>query len=199
MKSESRQTRSEPGPENGRPSPDVTSPQSERSSGKRWIIIAAVSVAALCLCATVCAATFGGIAGLAAIGAAATESEKAPVESVLDAFMKSMAAKDFASAHALLSPRAQPQIPVSDLQELANGSNYGRFKGYESLSIYDINVSFTSSPDPRMPQGQVAVVTATTSYDCGCQGTLEATLEKVDGNWLLDAFYVTVPPEMLQP
>ncbi len=125
-------------------------------------------------------------------------TERAPVEAVLDRYMRYMAAKDAESAYALFSPRAQRQIPISKLHEMLEGKNYVVFEGYRSLSIEQINISMVANTNPDVPQGLVANVKGVILYADGFQGSFEATLEKVDGEWMIDGIFVVVPPEKIK-
>jgi hypothetical protein len=138
------------------------------------------------------------IAGIV-VAAKKVAVERAPIEAVLDAYMKSMAAKDIEGAYALFSPRAQRQFASSDLQELTEGNNYYVFKGYLSLEIQNLNLNAAVNVNPDVPQGTVATITATVSYEDGFTGSMNAVLEKVDGAWMLHGINVTVPPDKFQP
>jgi hypothetical protein len=124
--------------------------------------------------------------------------EKAPVESVLDLYMKAMDAKDAKGAYALLSPRAQRQIPLSKVEDLLKGNNYVIFEGYQSLLVGNFNVSAVANTNPNVPQGTVANVTGTIKFEGGFQGTFTGVLEKVDGKWQIDSMYVVVPPSKVK-
>jgi hypothetical protein len=172
-------------------SPDVITPQPKKSNKNLWIIVGIV-LGLLCLCSIICVVAI--VLGVGKVGV-----ERAPVEAVLDAYMKSMAAKDIEGAYALFSPRAQRQFLSSDLQELTEGNNYYVFKGYQSLEIQIVNINAAVNVNPDVPQGTIANVTAIVSYDAGFTGSISAVLEKVDGTWMLHAINVTVPPDKFQP
>ncbi len=161
-------------------------PQPAKSRKLIWII-AVLAAGIVCLGSVICFATVG-------YGFVQVAQEKAPVESVLDSFMQLMVDKDSESAYALFSPRAQRQMPISKIQELLEGNNYVIFDGYQSLSVQTINIRAVTNTNPDVPQGVVAEVTGVVSYDGDFQGKLTGTLEKVDGEWRLDFFNVTVPP-----
>ena len=135
---------------------------------------------------------------LAALGLNKINSEQAPVISVLDSYMKFMVEKDFESAYALFSPRAQRKFPLSKLEEMLEGNNYIIFDGYKSLELNNLNVSADLNTNPDLPQGTVARVTGTLTYEEGIQGSFESILEKVDGNWQLDGMFITVPPSKIK-
>jgi hypothetical protein len=125
-------------------------------------------------------------------------TEKAPVESVLDAYMRHMANKDADSAYALFSPRAQRQIPISEVQEMLEGNNYFLFEGYQSLSMTNLNISAAANTNPDLPQGTVAEVTGVITYEGDIQGSFNGVLEKVGDEWMIDGIYVTVPPSKIK-
>src|ERR1700690_4039115 len=130
------------------PEPQVPIPpplQPQKSNKHIWIV-AGVAVVLLCLCSIACVALFG-----TAIYKVYTE--KAPVQGVLDSYMRYMANKDAESAYALFSPRAQRQIPISKVQEMLEGNNYFLFEGYQSLSVSNLNISAAASANPDAPQG----------------------------------------------
>src|SRR5690242_14482382 len=81
--------------------PTVIPPAPKRSNKKIWILLGGL-IAMLGVCSVCCLA-------LVAVGVGKIMVERAPVESVLDAFMKTMEAKDVESAYALFSPRSQHQ------------------------------------------------------------------------------------------
>ncbi len=110
-----------------------------------------------------------------------------------------MASKDIDGAYALFSPRAQRQATISDLQKISSGNNYIVFEGYQYISVAQIKVGSSVNTNPNAAQGTVATVSGTTSYAGGFQGTFNATLEKVNGNWMIYSIYTTVPPDKLQP
>jgi len=169
--------------------PESITPPPKKSHKKVWIIVGVV-LGLLGVCAIIiflCIAVIG-------IGAGKVLTEKAPVESVLDAYMKFMAAKDIENAYALFSPRARRQIPISQLQDMIEGNNYYVFEGYQSLSVVNIKLSTMVNADPDVPQGTVANVSGTITYAGSFNGTFTGTLEKVDGAWQIDGIYVAVPP-----
>lgn len=178
-------------PENPPVTSDVISPPAKKSKKNLWIILG-VALGALCLGSIICVAVI-------ALGAGKVAVEKAPIEAILDSYMKYMVAKDTESAYALFSPRAQRQFPTSKIQELIEGNNYIIFEGYQSLSVQSLNISVAAYTNPDVPQGTVAKVTGIIAYENGIQGTFNGTLEKVEGKWQLDGIFVSVPPNKLQP
>jgi hypothetical protein len=176
------------------PEPQASTPlpvQPQRSNKIIWKIVG-IAIAVLCLCSIACLALF-----LTSINKA--NNEKPPVESVLDAFMHDMEAKDAESAYALFSPRVQRQIPIDDLQNMMEGNNYILFDGYLSLSVQNLNLIAAANTNPDLPQGTVASVNGLIQYLGGFTGNFTATLEKVDGEWMIDQINITVPPDKFQP
>ena len=90
-------------------------------------------------------------------------------------------------------------MPITDLEKLTQGNNYVIFEGYESLTVQNLNLAASANTNSDLPQGTVANVTGTVSYEDGFTGKLTAVLEKVDGEWKLFNFFVTVPPDKFQP
>ena len=160
-------------------------PQTQKSKKTVWIMVGIAAII-LCLCSIACVVIFGS--ALYKVNA-----EKAPAESVLDAYMQHMEDKDAESAYALFSPRAQRQVLLSDVQAGLEENNYTIFEGYQSLSITTIKISAVANVNPDVPQGTVATVTGVVNYEGDIQGAFNATLEKVDDEWMIDGMYVTVP------
>ncbi len=173
------------------PAPVAAPPPPKKSRRTLWIIAASV-VGTLCVCGIV-------LAAIAVPSSFAVMQERAPVTAVLDSYMQKMVAKDTQAAYALFSPRAQRQVPISEIEKLAQGNNYVIFDGYQRLVINNLNLSATVNTNPDVPQGTLANVSATVSYDYGFKGKLTATLEKVNGAWMIDGVYVTVPPDKFGP
>ena len=165
------------------------SPPAAKSNRNTWIMLGVVT-SLLCVCSILCVAVFGA-------SMFRVYQETAPVESVLDAYMRHMANRDAERAYALFAPRAQRQVPLSVIEELLAGNNYFLFAGYQSLAVENINIAARVDPDPDVPQGMVAEVTGTISYEGDMQGTFEGVLEKVGEAWRIDGFYVTVPPDKI--
>lgn len=146
--------------------------------------------------ATVCAClTIGG--AIVALGLNEVSEEKAPVEAVLDDFMREMLAEDVDAALELFSPRAQRQFSKSDLDALLAGNNYILFEGYQSLTVGRLNIKAVANTNPDVAQGTVAEVIGTITYENDFSGNFVATLEKVDGEWFLFFINITVPPDKL--
>jgi hypothetical protein len=176
------------------PEPQVSTSlpvQPKKSNKNIWIIVGVAVVVLCCLFSIACVALFG-------TSMYKVYTEKAPVESVLNNYMRYMANKDAKNAYALLSPRAQRQIPTSKVQEMLEGNNYFLFEGYQSLSVSNLNISAVANTNPDVPQGTVAKVIGVINFEGGIQGSFNGTLEKVDGKWMIDGMYVTVPPDKIK-
>ncbi|HNE06467.1 MAG TPA: hypothetical protein PLT08_18205, partial [Anaerolineales bacterium] len=132
--------------------------------------IAGIVIAVICICLA-----------LVGTGVGKIMVERAPIESILDTFMKDMVAKDIESAYALFSPRVQRQIPIDDIQKMIDGNNYILFDGYKNLSVQNLNLTATANTNPDLPQGTVANVNGFIEYSDGFTGNFTAILEKVDG------------------
>ncbi len=165
--------------------------QPNKSNKKVWLIISIV-ISTLCICSIICLAVFG-------LGGGEVAREEEFIKAVLDSYMKHMVSKDVESAYALFSPRAQRQIPISELQDLIEGNNYVVFEGYQSLSIQSLTITTGANTNPDIPQGKVATVTGLITYDDNFEGSFNGTLEKVNNNWEIDGMFITVPPNKLQP
>jgi hypothetical protein len=194
MTDELQQSSTEHQQENTPVSSDVISSLPQKSNKNLWVIVG-IAIAVLCCCSIICIVAIG----LGVVGGSKVAAEKAPIESVLDSYMKYMAAKDFESAYALFSPRAQRQFPISKIKELLDGNNYMVFEGYQSLSVNNLNISAAANTNPNIPQGTVAKVTGTVTYEGGIQGTFNGTLEKVNEKWQIDGIFVNVPPSKFKP
>jgi len=170
--------------------PNDISPQPKKSYKNVWVIVG-ITIGVLLIGAIICLVT-------GSLGVGNVNAEKASVESVLDSYMKSMVSKEIESAYALFSPRSQRQIPISEIQELVDGNYYILFDGYQNLSVQNINLTVSANTNPDLPQGSVATVNGIINFEGGFQGTFRATLEKVDGKWLLAGINITVPPDKFQ-
>lgn len=170
------------------PSP---APQPPKNRKRFWIIIAAAA-GAFCLFTIICIVSIAVILRQMNV-------QKEPVAAVLDAYMKAMEAKDVESAYALFSPRAQLQVPITQLQEGIKGNNFVIYEGYQSLFIDNLNLKIGTNTNPTAPQGLIVTVTGVIRYNGGIQGTYNGTLEKVKGKWMIYNLYITVPPNKLNP
>jgi hypothetical protein len=190
MTDESQELAPEPKVENPVIESNVVPPAPKKSNKNLWVI-AGIVIGVLCLCSILCLVLVGTGVGKVIV-------ERAPVNAVLDAFMKDMAAKDVESAYALFSPQAQRQIPISKVKEMIEGNNYILFEGYQSLSLGNLNLSAAANTNPDAPQGTLAKVTGTILYEGDIQGRFDSILEKVNGKWMLDQINVTVPPDKIK-
>lgn len=191
MADESQGPVQEPKTEGQTVQPIVTPSAPKKSNTNSWIIAGAALVV-ICICGVICLALLGTGVGKIIV-------ERAPIEAVLDAFMKDMQAKDVESAFALFSPRVQRQISIADVQDMIDGNNYILFDGYQSLAVQNLNLTAAANTNPDLPQGTVANVDGAISYSGGFTGSFEATLEKVDGKWMIHRINITVPPDKFQP
>lgn len=166
----------------------LVQPEAPKRNLKHLVGIAAVVVFS-CL-------VIGGV--LIASGLNKISSEKPLVEFVLDRFMQEMLAGNVDAAYALYSPRAQRQFSKEDLDTFLQGNNFVLIEGYQSLTISNLNIKAVANTNPDVPQGTVAEVSGMISYENDFSGQFNATLEKVDGDWLLDFINITVPPDKFQ-
>lgn len=143
----------------------------------------------LCACSGLCALLMIGTSFGKAM------MSRAPVEAVLDQFMREMLARDADAAYELFSPRVQRQISVDEVQAMLGGNNYVLFDGYQSLSIVNLNISVAANTNQNEPQGTVASVDGEIFYTGGISGRFDAVLEEVDGQWMIHFVNVTVPPD----
>jgi len=134
-------------------------------------------------------------AGFAYWGAKTATKEIAPIEAVLDSFMKAAASQDVDAAYALFSPRARRQMSRDDVAKSIEGNNFALFDGYKKVKINNINISNAINTNPDVPQGLVANVSGQIEYEGGITGQISAVLENVDGQWMIHFVNVTAPPE----
>ena len=135
---------------------------------------------------------------LTAILAATLPTKLTPVETVLDAYMNYMEAKDVGRAYALLSPLARKEIRLATLEEWTEGDDYLLFKGYENLSVQSIQMTYSSNINSNSSQG-TADVSGNVTYEDGSTGTISGTLELIDGKWRIDSLSVHIPADQNQP
>lgn len=135
----------------------------------------------------------------AVVGSASSRVTEAQNEAatLVGSYMWSMANRDAAQAHALLSSRAQAVYSLSDVEQLLHDNNYGLFEGYESIEVDNVTVTSRFSTNPSDPR-TMAQVKGTVNYQGGVQGTFEANMELEDGQWRLSKVWIVVPPEKLQ-
>jgi len=170
--------------------PEITASntnQTKRPKKKIWLILAII-FGVLISCATLTLV-------LTKISTSKIESEKAPLESVVDQFMKFMKQKDVESAYDLISSRAKRQIEITELSNMLKGNNYVLYDGYLSVNISNIRITKAINTDPDVPQGTVATISGVIEYKDGFQGRLEGVFEKENDIWRIDGINITVPPD----
>jgi hypothetical protein len=165
----------------------------ERS--RRTIIIVAVAVlVTLCLCIGLCFAAGGwGIVS----GMIKAIQEQDDVQAVIDEFMRAMVNQDSETAYALFSTRSQKNTALSDVEKLLQGNNFALFDGYQSLSVTNINIKAAFNTNPDMPQGTIAEVSGTITYNNNFIGKFTSVLEEENDEWKLFNINVTIPPDKL--
>lgn len=133
------------------------------------------------------------------VGSASHQVSEAQGEAatLIDSYMRAMANRDAAQAHALLSSRAQAVYSIGDVEQLLQGSDYGLYEGYESAEVARVIVTSRLSTNPNVPK-TMAQVTGKINYQGGVTGTFEANMELEDGQWRLSKVWIVVPPEKLQ-
>jgi hypothetical protein len=159
-----------------------------RKRQNKQILIAGVLVAGLFLCVMLCVVVGG-------IGMIKASLERDDVERVVDEFMHAMAKGDTDAAYALFSTRAKRTVSRSKLDKLLQGTNFALFDGYTSAQIAKINLSRAFQTNPDLPQGTVAEVNGTITYEGGYIGRFEAVLEQEHKEWRLFVINVTIPPD----
>jgi hypothetical protein len=178
--------------ENSAVEPNDAPPTPKKSNKNLWII-AGIVIALLCLCSILMVNNlFKGMAKI-------SPAEPPAIETVLDTFMKTMELKDFDKAYALFSPHTQRRIPITSVEEMAQGKYYGLFEGYQSLVAQNVNLTAPLITNPFDPIDLVAKVTGTILYKDGITGKFTASLEKVNGEWRISDVNVSAPPEKFQP
>lgn len=138
-------------------------------------------IAVLCLGAT--------ITGSFLIGQASGE-----VTPVLTEFMQDLEAGEIAAAYAMMSEAGKQQVSLNQLSDFAMGSGREYIRGFESLSVQTINRSVVANTNPDVVQGDVAIVQAVLQYEDGSTGILNATLQKIDGRWLIAGAHIQRSP-----
>jgi len=154
---------------------------------------------------TILGITFGGLACFLLIVVFAIVSilinigkEKASITKVLDSYMYAMKVKNPERAYEFFSPRAARQVPISRLQEWIEGKNYGYFEGYQSLIVDTFSIAAVLKRNPNQPQGIVYTIKGTISYEGSIHGSLNSTLEKVNGEWKIFDVTVIAPLDKLK-
>ena len=166
-----------PDPEETEIDPSVATDTKIGNDGKIVLIIIAAVCVMICLCAMLCIGT--GVFGIRGV-----VQEQAPIKQVVDTFMQDMVANDIDSAYGLFSPHSQEYTSKDDLDALRSGKDGAIFQGYEGVRINSINIqSGVNAGDG--PQGTTAEISGKILYESGKKGEFEATLEKVDGEWML--------------
>lgn len=127
------------------------------------------------------------------------ESQRVSIESVVDKYMRAMELGDATQAYVLFCSRARRQMTLEDVNKQLQGNAIVVFVDYRSAHIDTISVSTLVSTNPDLPQGIVARVGGTISYEDGIQGTFDAVLERSDDQWWLHNIRVTTPPEKAMP
>jgi hypothetical protein len=163
-----------------------------KKSNRNQLLIITGLVLVVCLGVCVCLALGGGAFG-------SIFKEQAPVEAVIDNFMKAMVQKDTETAFSLFSTRARRQMDIKDLEKMLKGNNYALFDGYQSIQISNFNVSVAANTNPDQPQGKVAKVNGTVLYTGNISGSFDAVLEKEGNTWRLHGINITVPPDKIAP
>ncbi len=82
---------------------------------------------------------------------------------------------------------------------MIEGNNFVLFEGYQSVEVLNLNVSQAFNTNQNLPQGTVAKVDGTISYDGGFIGQFNAVLEKEGDVWRLHNINITVPPNKFSP
>ena len=170
----------------------VASTAPPQKSRRLLVIGGCISLAALCLCASViCVSVFGSTLYQAII-------EKDNIVVVVDKFMMAMVNKNPDQAYALFSTRVQRQFPVSRLEDMVDGSNYSLFDGYVKAEVVNVNITRGFNTNPDAPQGLVAKVDGTVTYEGGYTGSFQAVLEQENDEWALFSINVIIPPDKLE-
>ena len=166
-----------PDPELTKIDPSIATDAKIGNEGKIVLIVIAAILGLICLSALFCI-------GLGVFGIGSVVKENAPIKEVVDTFMQDMVANDIDGAYSLFSPRAQEWTSRDDLGTMRSGGNAVMFQGYEGVRINSINIqSGVNNGDG--PQGTTAEISGKILYESGKKGDFEATLEKVNGTWML--------------
>ncbi len=155
---------------------------------RKLLLISGLVFVALCVCAASLATILGGVWG-----------QKGDVEATVDRFMQAAAREDVTSAYAEFSARGKRITPTDRLQEFfSQPANKALFAGYKGNQVENISVGQHVNADPDAPQGQVAEVNGTLTYDGGYSGNFEAVLEREASGWKLHSMNITVPPQKIE-
>ncbi len=170
--------------------PPIVQPQ-KKSRRNLFLTVGAV-VLVLCTCSSICIAATGlGLFDLSK----SWNVEKPKAENVIDKFMTDMADKNIDRAYDLFSTRAKQNIPKDKLNKEFYGNNYLVYKGYQSLTIKNMQLSKLMNLDKTQPSGTVAHVEGEISYSGGIKGSFNAVLEKEGGAWRIFDIRVVAPPD----
>jgi hypothetical protein len=161
-----------------------------KESRKKPMLIVGALVAGLFLCVVLCVVVMG-------TGAVKALFERDDVEQAIDEWMRAMVRKDTDAAYTLLSTRAQRTASRSKLDDLAQGNNFAVFDGYKCVQVTTLNIGAAFQTNPDLPQGTVARVNGTITYEGGYTGRFEAVLEQENGEWRLFGINLTVPPDKM--
>lgn len=155
-----------------------------------WWLAGGVLVAFFC-CGGLCVIPIGR-----AVYQAATERDD--VEQLLTAFLADLEAKDFEACLAHFSARSirVASLSTEKMEQLASDP---AFRGARTAHITTINVTYAFNSNPDLPQGTVANVSGTATYEDGSTATLQATLEKEDQTWRIHKLVLNRPnqPQIL--
>jgi hypothetical protein len=182
-------------PVQGTPSvlPDTipSQPAAQKKTGrKRWTIFSTVLLGLVCALSVVVIGVFFTLINIG--------QEKASIAKVLDAYMYAMKVKNPERAYEFFSPHATSQVPISRLQEWLAGRGYGMFEGYQSLTIDSFSLAYIIKREPNQPQGIVFIIKGSVLYDGKMHGNMDASLEKVNGEWKIYDVTIIVPKEKLK-
>lgn len=170
--------------------PEVSASDARRRKTRRIVLIAVALIIGLCLCVVICVA-------VAVTGGIKAATERGPIERVIDEFMQAMAKGDTDTAYALLSSRGQRKASRAQLDELLQGNNAALFDGYKGVEVSTLNLTAQVETNPDLPQGTVANVSGTISYEGAFTGRFEAVLEKENEQWMLFGIHISVPPDKI--
>lgn len=172
--------------------PPASDSSQQKMERRVWIIAGCVGVVLIFMCA---------IAGLALVlGLQASNiPEQAPINSVLDEFMKDMVAEDIMSAFELFSPNGQRGIYPNDLTDMIEVGDKVLFVGYDRISADKITLDKALNNTSEQADGLVARVTGKVYYQDGKVASFTASLETVEGEWRLYSITLNEPMNNNQP
>ena len=146
----------------------------------------------MCICVGLGTLVFG----LGLFGASNAKMEDAV--QVVDNYMKAMEIQDSPLAYEFFSKRAQRQFPRSNLESLLHGANFVLFDGYQTIKVTSWKVGPQVNTNPDVPQGTVAQLAGSITYEGGFTGQFQAVLELENNEWKLDGINVTVSPNKME-